>query len=279
MKTINQRLAAHNIKNVDNIGFLKEDYSRFKYGDQKVAKKFAKSLFDYFQEEVLRHYIDADSHLVIYSSPYTYLPTSSLHMTKHFFQFLEDFNERFNFLSKLEFGKIERCQTYSEDYGSMSAEERYDLIKNDTYKLIEVPHKDAVLLFIDDISITGTHQLVIENLLDREGVENKSLYLYFAKLDNPDVSPSFENELNYAYVNSIRELIGVMTSGSFKNTTRTTKFILQLRQQDVLYLLEVLKANNKRELIEEIYEGACKNNYSNMSEYSLNLKLIKETIT
>jgi len=97
-------------------------------------------------------------------------------------------NENIQHIS-FDFCNTIRCQTYTEDYGALSAEERFNLIKNDTYKLITVPAKDDLCIFIDDISITGTHQRVVEDLLDSSGIETNSFFLYFAKLSNSDVCP------------------------------------------------------------------------------------------
>jgi hypothetical protein len=131
----------------------------------------------------------------------------------------------------LEFGKIERCQTYTEDYGALGAEERFNLIKNDTYKLITIPSKDDLCIFIDDISITGTHQRVVEQLLESEGINANSFFLYFAKLSNIEVSPSFENYLNYSFINDFSNLLELITSDDYCITTRTTKFILSQKIQ------------------------------------------------
>ena len=139
MNLINPRIAVNTITDIDDLGFEPVEYSRFKFGDHVIAKKFGRSLFEFFVNEILKTKIAENSHLIVYSSPYNFLPTSSLYMTKEFYHLLSEHVKRNPGLSvKLEFGKIERCQTYSEDYGSMSALERYNLIKNDTYLFTEI---------------------------------------------------------------------------------------------------------------------------------------------
>ena len=81
----------------------------------------------------------------------------------------------------------------------MIAEERFNLIKNDTYELLNIPAVEDICIFIDDISITGTHQRVVEKLLKDNFIETKSLFLYYAKLSNSAICPSFENHLNYSF--------------------------------------------------------------------------------
>jgi hypothetical protein len=60
---------------------------------------------------------------------------------------------------------IKRCQTHTEDYGALSAIERFNLVKSDTYEFIEISSIKDLCIFIDDISISDTHQRVIEKLL------------------------------------------------------------------------------------------------------------------
>lgn len=275
MELTNHRLAVNTIENTNELGFSAEDYSRFKYGDHEVARRFGASLFNYFRNELLNTILEEEDHLIVYSSPYTYLPTSSLHMTRHFYELLSEYIEKDSGLSlMLEFGKIERCQTYSEDYGSMSAQERYELIKNDTYKLVDNPSEKAKLIFIDDISITGTHQVVIEKLLKENDVRNKAYYYYFAKLENKLVDPTFENELNYAYVKGVNELIEILLSQEFKNTTRTTKYILQLKENELFELIGSMEVNDRLDVLKDVFFGALKNNYSDMTSYRKNLDIL-----
>jgi hypothetical protein len=279
MDLINQRIAVNTITDIDELGFEPVEYSRFKYGDHEVAKRFGRSLFAYFVSEMLNKKIAENSHLIFYSSPYTYLPTSSFHMTKEFYRLLcEHLKRNPNLSLNLEFGKIERCQTYSEDYGSMSAEERYDLIKKDTYKFNNTPSEKAVLIFIDDISITGTHQKVIEKLLNENDIRNNSFFYYFAKLENKSVDPTFENELNYAYVKGVEELAEILLLKDFRNTTRTTKCILQLNEQKLFDLIERMNKFNGRDILAEIYKGALMNNYSAMDSYKRNLDILAKEI-
>ena len=178
----------------------------------------------------------------------------------------------------MKLGKINRSQSYTEDYGAMNAIERFDLIKNDTYSFFDEPEENSLCIFIDDISITGTHQRVIENMMKNSNYTNKSVFLYFAKLDNPQIEASFENNLNFAFVNSIEKLLEIIVSDTFKITTRTTKFILSLKDVDFNFLIESVLKYEKYEIISYFYTNAVKNNYETIEIYQNNLSILRLAI-
>ena len=178
----------------------------------------------------------------------------------------------------MKFGKINRSQSYTEDYGAMNAIERFDLIKNDTYSFFDEPEENSLCIFIDDISITGTHQRVIENMMKNRNYTNKSIFLYFAKLDNQQIDASFENDLNFAYVNSIENLLEVIINDTFKITTRTTKFILSLKDADFSFFIESIWKHKKFELFFHFYSNALLNNYQTIEIYKNNLSSLSSAI-
>ena len=97
-------------------------------------------------------------------------------------------------------------------------------------------------------------------------------------ISNKSVNLTFENELNYAYIKGIEELAEIMLSKDFRNTTRTTKYILQLNEQKLFDLIERLNKFNGPNFLAEIYEGALKNNYSGMDSYKKNLDILASEI-
>ena len=273
------RYAIHSINDVSKLSFSPQDYSRFKFGDYLVAETFAKELFDFFKIQLLDDVLNVTQSITIYSSPYAHIPTSSYYLTAEFYKlFTNHVNSIKGNLIKVKFGKINRSQSYTEDYGAMNAIERFDLIKNDTYSFFDEPEENSLCIFIDDISITGTHQRVIENMMKNSNYTNKSIFLYFAKLDNPQIEASFENNLNFAFVNSIEKLLEIIVSDTFKITTRTTKFILSLKDVDFNFLIESVLKYEKYEIISYFYTNAVKNNYETIEIYQNNLSILRLAI-
>jgi hypothetical protein len=274
----NKRIAAHIITDPDNPGFSPQEYSKFKYGDTRIAHLYGQELFDFFQKKIGDQF-DNKRPIVVYSSPYSYLPTSSYHMTSIFYKCLQDYLINHEMDNSLRFGKVERCQTYTADYGAMSAHERFELIQNDTYSIDEKPDEEAILLFLDDISITGSHQLVVEKLLCEKSIKNESYFLYYAILENKDVNPTYENVLNYAFVKDIQQLIPILISKYFKNTTRTTKYILSLSEAKLAELVAEIKENDRSDVLEEFIRGAILNQYHLIDEYKNNLVFLKNIVS
>lgn len=275
----NSRNALHVINDIDNFKFSSIEYSKFKFGDSLIAKKYGDELFKYFENYQLPELIVKHVDFLIYSSPYAQIPTSSYYLTQ---AFLEAFT-RYLKINKytdvnVRLSKIQRSQTYITDYGALSAEERFSLIKNDTYDLVDYPSKEQVCIFIDDISITGTHQRVVEKLLMESGVDAIFLFLYYAKLSNSEICPSFENRLNYAYVTDVSKLMEIVLSDSYKITTRTSKYVLSLQNEELLNFINLIKQNKKHNILTELVNMSNANGYNKIELYSLNLETIKRSI-
>jgi hypothetical protein len=245
------------------IPFNKEAFSEFKYGNTRNAKNMAQEMFEYFKSNFINSYQNKD--IFIYSSPYDKIPTSSLFLTINFCELLK--NDLINKNVFLE--KIDRINTYAEDYGLLSAKERLALISNDTYSFNKKPNKDAILIFIDDISITGTHQIVIEKLIENLEIKNDIVFFYYAKLiDN--TNPKIESHLNSFKIKSYVDLINLMHSSSFQFTTRTIKFILALNNSDFLTFINSFH-NTKLDLLDELIKLALSNKYEKIDCYKNNL--------
>jgi FMN phosphatase YigB (HAD superfamily) len=268
----NRRYALHAINDINDIPFSSEEYSKFKFGSYSLAKKFGRDLFEYFKVFHFDKLVHGHRNIIVYSSPYMQIPTSSYYLTETFYKALKQYLESKRTTTiKIEFGKIERFQTYTEDYGALTAEERFNLIKNDTYKLITIPKKDDLCIFIDDISITGTHQRVVEHLLDSSGIETSSFFLYFAKLDDSTACPSFENFLNYSFVDDFDKLVEIITFDDYRITTRTTKYILGAKIEDVNKLMSIFIQKGKFEVWNELILLSYANGYNEIKLYQDNI--------
>jgi FMN phosphatase YigB (HAD superfamily) len=276
----NPRHALHVIQEKESVPFSALEYSKFKFGDGNIAKQYGIELFEYFQNSVLPKLIVKPNNFLIYSSPYDQIPTSSYYLTQSFYSIFSDYvkeNKIKNINVRL--SKIRRCQTYTEDYGSLNAEDRFKLIENDTYEFVNIPLAEDLCIFIDDISITGTHQRVVEKLMDDCHIKTNCIFLYYAKLDNPEVCPSIENDLNYSFMSNKISLIDIFLSESYKITTRTTKYILSLNKKDIQYFIKDVEIAKKKFLLEELLNMAELNNYNNIEKYATNIKIIKKQLT
>jgi hypothetical protein len=156
------------------------------------------------------------------------------------------------------------------DYGNLSFEERLDLISSDTYHLDQKFLQDRVVLFLDDIRITGSHETIIQRQLEKEKITGDFFFLYYALLDNPEIAPHFENYLNYYEVDDIGKIISLFKEQHYVMNTRTIKYILKGSQQDVATVVEYAP----KERLKELVAYAIGNNYHQMKDYQTNLNSI-----
>jgi hypothetical protein len=263
--------SAYRITDSSTYGFSPEEYSKFKYGSKNLAKKFGYFL----AEKFINQYGSAlkGKQLVVIPSAFSHIQTAS-HLMETFF--VDKLNYHLFKMGEppVEQTKIYRTVTYREDYGEMTAEERYNLIKGDKFHIDKSFLQNKVLIFIDDIKITGTHERIIMNMLDEFGINNHCYMLYFAELSDPGINPKIENYLNQHYVKNLNDLDQVIKNETFVFNTRVVKFILNSDH------IECISFLNKQtpEFITEMFYLAVGNHYGQFSDYLQNLTYIQRMI-
>jgi hypothetical protein len=263
------RFSVHHIRTTDNFGFLPQEYSRFKHGATNIARKFGYEMADRFIASVLRKHYDGKPILVL-PSAYSHIPTASYFMCRYFTDKLNAYLFESN-RTVAEMGKISRSVSYRDDYGIMSAEQRYNLIKNDVFYIDRNTADGKILLFVDDVKITGTHERVTVNMLDRYGITGDCHTLYYAEVVNPQLPPSVENVLNYACVKSLDEITHIIKHDEFRFNTRVVKYILDAEDQS----FDRFIAAQSRNFIEDLYYNAVGNEYFKFHAYKRNMHKLK----
>ncbi|WP_432712231.1 phosphoribosyltransferase family protein [Pedobacter sp.] len=260
----------HKISDAADFGFDAHDYSRFKFGDDAVAKSFGKALAEGFIRDVLE-VNDLNEQIVVISSPYCFIPTATYAMKTFFVYHLNHWLAEHNKLVVQE-AKVHRTITYKEDYGELSADERLKLIGNDSFHIDKDFLKDKVLFFLDDIKITGSHEKMILKMVKEYGLKNDIFMLYFAELVNNDIHPKIENHLNYFKVKSIFDLNEIIKSGSFTFNTRIVKYILNCDFNSFNIFLE----QQTEQFIYSLYHLAIGNSYHDIESYEQNFTHLKK---
>jgi len=270
--SMKQTISVYKIEDKSNFGFLPRDYSRFKFGDALIGKQFGKLLAKAFIDHYLIHQ-EANKKFIAYSSPYQYIPTATMTMFEEFvFQtnrWLVSKNR-----SVLETCRIYRNNTYSQDYGELSAAERLELIGSDLFYLDPNRAMGKTLLLLDDIKITGSHEYVLNRTLHHLNINQEAIFLYFAEMVNPGINPNFENYLNYDAVKSLNDLAQLINSDNFVFNTRAIKYILSSNLVDLALFTSQLTDNQ----IVEIYNLAISNNYFEIPEFIESLAYLQSKI-
>jgi hypothetical protein len=268
-----QTYSLHKIESADNFGFSPEKYSKFKYGDDSIAKEFGNTLAEDFIENYLARNPILEQ-IVVISSPYAFIPTATFSM-KNYFVFRLNRWLAENNLPVVQETKVTRSITYKEDYGALDEAQRLSLIGNDSFHIDREFLKNKVLIFLDDIRITGSHERMITKMLTAYNLENETHLLYFAELINRDIPPNIENFLNYYHVKSIFDLDDIIKNERFSINTRIVKYILNSESNS----FQVFLQNHSNSFLELLYNMAVGNSYHTIEAYQQNLKTINTELT
>jgi hypothetical protein len=259
----------HKINDSIDLGFSPDEYSRFKFGDEKIAKKFGDQLAEGFIETQLIKEPIAQQ-IVVISSPYSFIPTATFCMKNYFVFRLNRWLSE-NGFPVIQEAKVHRTITYKEDYGELDAEERIKLIGNDSFQIDKNFLIGKTIVFLDDIKITGSHERMILKMVDQYNLPNEIHLLYFAELTNKDIPPQFENYLNYHFVKSIFDVEKIIHSKHFFINTRIVKYILNYDFDTFCVFLE----NQSDEMIHDLFNMALGNSYHSIEVYAKNFNFMK----
>ena len=260
------------IDNENEFGFSPVDYSKFKYGAINIAREFGYLLADRVIEKCFKDHYDGRQ-IVVLPSAFSYIPTASFFMKVFFVEKLNLFLYK-NGYPIVQETKINRTVTYREDYGEMSAQDRYNLISGDSFHVDKAYIEDKQLLFLDDIKITGTHERIIIKMLNDAQISNDCYMLYFAELINSNISPKFENYLNNYFVKDLEKVDYIIKNEDFIFNTRVVKYILNANPEDFKAFINNQTHDFKRDILFQ----AIGNEYFKFENYLDNIDMLMNNI-
>ncbi len=263
------QFALHKITNPHQFTFDPVDYSRFKFGDERAARRFGISLAQSFIETHFASSLPQDQ-LVVISSPYSFIPTATFAMKNYFVYELNKFLAKKN-TPVVQETKIHRTITYKEDYGELDAEKRMKLIGNDKFHIDKSFLANKTLIFLDDIRITGSHERMITKMIEEHELDNDVYLLYFAQLTDMTIPPNIENYLNYYAVKSIFDLLDIINGEAFAINTRLVKYLLNYDIEDFNLFMEVQSLH----FLNLVFNMALGNGYHTIEAYEVNLNQLK----
>lgn len=261
----------HEIYSRESFSFKPTDYSKFKFGSKAISRKFGTDLGEAFCDKYMHEFAGKD--IVVLSSPYCHIPTATFAMKDYFLRVL---NHRLAEakVPVAEETKIHRTITYKEDYGELSREERFALIQNDGFHIDTEFIKGKILIFLDDVRITGSHERVIERMMEQHALENDSYFVYFGAVEDPDLDPRVENDINYAFVKDLLDVDKIIKNDEFILNTRVVKYMLNSPSLEFRMFVQYQPIR----LLETIYNLAIGNSYHTIDDYIDNLEFLKNYI-
>lgn len=274
------RFSANKFNTENDLPFSPDKYSRFKHGCKDCAREFGRDLANKFIESLqfralLLKLLLKECRIVVLSSPYIHIPTATFALKNYFISVLNDTLVSKGFEPVME-AKIYRKISYSEDYGDMSKEERFNAMKNDGFYVDGNLLKDNICIFLDDIRITGGHEYRMERMLSDFGLDKSddNYFLYFAEMMDTTTNPKIENFLNYYFVKDLLCIDKIIKSGAFLFNTRVVKYILNANQEECKSFLDY----QNPVFLRTLYHEAIGNSYHKIENYQNNLFYLKSII-
>lgn len=265
-----QRLAVHHFRTLEDLQFDPMDYSRLKFGSDEVAKRFGYELADAFfaaYSEVL-----VANQCVVIPSPYNFVQNAASIMARHMVDRLNHHLAHANGNS-VEWSVIHRKVSYTVDYGFLPKEKRRALIDNDEFYFNDQFVEGKVLLFVDDVFITGTHEEKLREIMDKAGRNNRSFFLYYGQA-MPGIEPETEAALNFAGIKSLNDYLKLMDEPNHHTIVRPIKFVLSRDPME----LDVVLTQMKLARLQELYHGAIGEGYHKLPNYQASFQAVREEL-
>jgi hypothetical protein len=249
-----------------------EEYSRFKYGDGDIARKFGQ-LLAIRALEVIPVDIDNPMPILVTSSAYKTAPPASNALVEPFVTAMrEEIPD-----AHIEPFKIYRSILTEGDYASMSLEEREAVMERNGLILPDgLPETARAVIALDDILVTGSHERMIHRKLDGT-IDALMLYCYILDVSEDATNPAIEAAINHIALSSLKSLIHIAkTCTEFIPNARICKLIVGNTPDEIRrFSEEALDANMPLETILEYVEG---DELEKMLAYSLGVKALRSAL-
>ena len=270
-----QSSSVHQFKSLNDCAFTAIEYSQLKFGSDKIARKFGYELaVDFFSKH-------SDTLLanncVVIPSPYNHVKNAATIMTEHFINKLNELLVAANG-NHVEYSIIHRKVSYISDYGFLSKEKRRGLIDNDSFYLNKEFYKDKVLIFVDDVKITGTHEDKLVEILAKNKIKNDCFFLYFAEYKGSD--PKIEAALNFAGINTLEDYIKLFCDYDHNVIVRPIKYLLGSKDSIGIkeFFAHAAKHRIHHKRLMEVYYGALGEGYYKIPNYQTNFKILSDVV-
>jgi hypothetical protein len=203
------------------------------------------------------------------SSPYVYVPTAATALARALRSELDGARARHG-LPPVPLVQVDRISASAGDYGLLSASARDRSMAANALSFRRFrpdEARDAHLLFVDDVRVTGAHQRCLARASEELPLGART-FLYIASFREAaggSFDPTQEDVLNHAAVSTLDDLAGFVEDGDFAWNVRVCKFILSpANRGDLPRFL----GRMPRWFVGDLYRNSCRDGYARMEPYS-----------
>lgn len=261
--------AAHAFADLESAPFDTAAYSRMKFGDDAVARRFGFEMAECFFEA--HRDILAANRCVIIPAPSTTVPVAATLLSRHFMLRLNDLCSRAG-LEAVEWTMVHRNMTYNNNYAHLPKEERKKLLAADSLYFNREFVRGKFLIFIDDVRITGTHEEKLHDFMRSEGMLNSYAFVCFASYTGEDAS--IEGRLNHVAIKDANDLVALGFARDHQMTTRAIRLFLEADAETFARLLTIATPS----FLEATYHAAIVKGYSVYPAYVPNFAALQAKI-
>jgi len=253
-------------------------YSRYKYGSVAAAETFAGALGTAFCE---RHpELALAPKLLMASSPYGHVPAAATTLARRLAPVLNAVRTRHG-LGRAPLLQVDRISASAGDYGTLSAQARdlhmaANVLSFRRFRPAQV--RDAHLLVIDDVRVTGAHQRCLMRASEDLPLAAQ-IFLYIAAFTGPAtgcIDPAQEDALNHAAVKTLDDLAEIVEAGDFAWNVRVCKFALNPANYGELprFLRRM-----PGWFVRGLHRNSCRDGYAWMDLYAPSHAAVREELT
>lgn len=266
---LSTRCAVHDFNSLENTSFSPYEYSMLKFGCNKTARKFgrelANSVFEKHKDLLITRKV------AVVPSAYNYVPNAAAIMTKYFIELLNNLLVS-NGGQHVDYSLIHRKVSYINDYGFLPKERREELIANDKFHFDKGAHLGKLLIFTDDVRITGTHERKIAGMFAQGNFINDHIFAYYANYTGE--TPEVEAQINFAGIRNVIEYNHLAWSGDHNVIVRPIKYTLSRKPEEVDYLIY----NLPLDCLIKTYNGAIAEGYYEVPSYTESLQKLRNKV-
>lgn len=261
-----RRHVTHPFASVETAAFDTAAYSRMKFGSGRDARLLGREMAEAFAAEYWG--VLTTQNCLVIPAPSTTVPVAATLLGWHF-------RDRLNSLldgcgkPPVQWDWVHRAVTYNDDYAQRSLEERRQLLAEDQRYMNAAYARGKTLIFVDDVTITGTHEEKLAFMLADHGLPNPVVYATYAGYTGTE--PAVEHALNRVAVRSGICVARLSACPEWSVTTRGLRLLLESGREEWAEILNTMEPLR----LWQVYHAAIVKGYSQHPPYADNFHRLR----